>query len=251
MLLSAVLFDVDGTISETEDFHRKSFNEAFKEFNLDWFWDEAIYKELINIGDGKERIEYYIKRAWPEMLEYKNLTKYINSIHKVKNEIFKDFIMDSEITFRPGVLRLINELKENDVRIAIVSSTTQEDLLTLFKNGLNMNPNSTFDLIAHGECTKKKRPSPEIYEWILEKLRIAPQSCVAIEDSLRGLKSAVNANINVLVTPSVYTKNENFEEANVVVSSLGEGDKPFQVIKGKTYGNKLVNIDLLRKIINH
>ena len=251
MLLSAVLFDVDGTISETENFHRKSFNESFKEFNLDWFWDEAIYKELINIGDGKERIEYYIKRAWPEMLEYKNLTKYINSIHKVKNEIFKDFIMDSEITFRPGVLRLINELKENDIRIAIVSSTKQEDLLTLFKNGLNMNPNSTFDLIAHGECTKNKRPSPEIYEWILEKLRIAPQSCVAIEDSLRGLKSAVNANINVLVTPSIYTTNENFEEANVVVTSLGEDDKPFEVIKGKTYGNKLVNIDLLNKIINH
>ena len=251
MLLSAVLFDVDGTISETEDFHRKSFNEAFKEFNLDWFWDEAIYKELINIGDGKERIEYHIKRAWPEMLEYKNLTKYINSIHKVKNEIFKDFIMDSDITFRPGVLRLINELRENNIRIAIVSSTTQDDLLTLFKNGLNMDPTSTFDLIAHGGCTENKRPSPEIYEWILEKLRIAPQSCVAIEDSLRGLRSAVNANINVLVTPSLYTKNENFEEANIVVSSLGEYEKPFEVIKGKTHGNELVNIDLLNKIINH
>jgi len=251
MLLSAVLFDVDGTISETEDFHRKSFNEAFKEFNLDWFWDEAIYKELINIGDGKERIEYYIKRAWPEMLEYKNLTKYINSIHKVKNEIFKDFIMDCDIKFRPGVVRLINELRENNVRIAIVSSTTQDDLFTLFKNGLNMDPNTTFDLIAHGDCTEKKRPSPEIYEWILEKLRIAPQSCVAIEDSLRGLRSAVNANINVLVTPSIYTKNEDFKEANIVVSSLGEYDEPFNVIKGKTHGNKLVNIDLLNKIINH
>ena len=177
MLLSAVLFDVDGTIAETEDFHRRSFNESFKEFNLDWFWDEAIYKELINIGDGKERIECYIKRAWPEMLEYKNLTKYINSIHKVKNEIFKDFIMDSKISFRPGVLRLINELKDNDVRIAIVSSTKQDDLLTLFKKGLNMNPKSTFDLIAHGECTENKRPSPEIYEWILEKLSPAVMCC--------------------------------------------------------------------------
>ncbi len=251
MLLSAVLFDVDGTISETEDFHRKSFNEAFKEFNLDWFWDEAIYTELINIGDGKERIEYYIKRAWPEMLEYKNLTKYINSIHKVKNEIFKDFVLDSDIKFRPGVLRLINELKEKNVRIAIVSSTTQEDLFTLFKKGLNMDPNSTFDLIAHGGCTENKRPSPEIYEWILEKMRIAPQSCVAIEDSLRGLRSAVNANINVLVTPSIYTKKEDFKEANIVVSSLGEYDEPFKVIQGKVHGNKLVNIDLLNKIINY
>ena len=93
MLLSAVLFDLDGTIAETEDLHRRCFNESFKEFNLDWFWDEAIYKELINIGDGEDRIENYIKRAWPEMLEYKNLTKYINSIHKVKNELFEDYIL--------------------------------------------------------------------------------------------------------------------------------------------------------------
>ena len=112
-------------------------------------------------------------------------------------------------------------------------------------------PNSTFDLITHGGCTENKRPSPEIYEWILEKMRIAPQSCVAIEDSLRGLRSAVNANINVLVTPSIYTKNEDFKEANIVVSSLGEYDEPFKVIQGKVHGNKLVNIDLLNKIINY
>ena len=155
MLLSAVIFDVDGTISETEELHRKSFNESFKEFNLDWFWDEAIYKELINIGSGVERIEYYIKRAWPEMMEYKNLTKYINSIHKVKNEIFEDYIVESEIKPRPGVIRLINELKENKIRIAIVSSTSESNLLKLFKEGLNIDPLTTFDLIAHGDCTKK------------------------------------------------------------------------------------------------
>ena len=112
MKLSAVLFDVDGTIAETEDLHRRSFNESFKEFNLDWFWDEAIYKELINVGDGMERIKYYIKRAWPEMLEYKNLNKYMSSIHKVKNEIFRDLVIESKVKPRTGVIRLINDLKK-------------------------------------------------------------------------------------------------------------------------------------------
>tara|TARA_B100001559_G_scaffold172215_1_gene144275 strand:- start:30 stop:785 length:756 start_codon:yes stop_codon:yes gene_type:complete len=249
MLLSAVLFDVDGTIAETEDFHRKSFNESFKEFNLDWFWDEAIYKELINIGDGVERIEYYIKRAWPEMMEYKNLTKYINSIHKVKNEIFEDYILESEINPRPGVVRLINELKENNIRIAIVSSTSEANLLTLFNKGLNIDPTKLFDLIAHGNCTKNKRPSPEIYEWILEKLRLPPQSCIAIEDSLRGVESAKNANINVIVTPSTFTKDENFSDAKLVVSNLGEQDAPFHKIQGNVYGNTLVNFNLISKLL--
>ena len=112
MLLSAVFFDVDGTIAETEELHRMSFNESFKEFNLNWFWDKPIYKRLINIGGGKERIEHYIRRAWPEMLEYKNLNKYINSIHKVKSEIYEDYINESKVEFRPGVFRLMEELKK-------------------------------------------------------------------------------------------------------------------------------------------
>jgi len=250
MLLSAVLFDVDGTIAETEDFHRRSFNESFREFNLDWFWDEAIYKELINIGGGKERIEYYIRRAWPEMLDYKNLTKYINSIHKVKNEIFEDYVVESEIKPRPGIVRLIKELKENNIRIAIVSSNSEENLHTLFKQGLNIDPNKTFDLIAHGDCTKNKRPSPEIYEWILEKLRLPSQSCIAIEDSPRGVEAAHNANLNTLVTPSIFTKDEDFREVKLVLSDLGETNKPFEKIKGETFGNKIVNLNLLKKIVN-
>ena len=112
MELSAVLFDVDGTIAETEEFHRKSFNEAFKEFNLDWFWDEAIYTELINVGGGKERIMHHIKRAWPEMLNYKNLSKYVDSIHKTKNEIDENYILESNLKTRPGVIRLIDKLKK-------------------------------------------------------------------------------------------------------------------------------------------
>ena len=109
MELSAVFFDVDGTISETEEFHRKSFNESFKEFSLDWFWDEAIYKELINIG-GEKRIMFHLK-AWPEMLEYKNLSNYVDSIHKIKNEIYEDYINDSQKA-QAWVFRLIEELKQ-------------------------------------------------------------------------------------------------------------------------------------------
>ena len=96
MLLSAVFFDVDGTIAETEELHRRSFNESFKEFNLDWFWDKPIYKELINIGGGKERIEYYMKRAWPEMLEYKNFgRKSLNELIEKLETMGLKFGMDT------------------------------------------------------------------------------------------------------------------------------------------------------------
>ena len=248
MKLSAVLFDVDGTIAETEEYHRKSFNESFKEFNLDWFWDEAIYKELINVGGGKERIMYHIKRAWPEMLNYKNLSKYIDSIHKIKNEIFEDFMKDMVIKPRKGVIRLINELKERKIRLAIVSSSSESNILNLFNNALKININEKFDIIAHGDITKNKKPSPEIYEWTLEKMRLPPQSCLAIEDSPRGMESALRANINVVVTPSILTSGEKFDGAKLVVSDLGEFDEPFQKISGEDFGYEYVCYDMLQKI---
>ncbi len=249
MLLSAIFFDVDGTLCETEDLHRKSFNESFKEFNLDWFWDKAIYKELINIGGGKERIEHYMKRAWPEMLEYKNLGKYINSIHKVKNEIYEDYLNESKVELRPGVLRLIKLLKKNDIRIGLVSSSSEINIKSLLKS-LKIKSKDYFDIIAHGDCTKNKKPSPEIYEWALEKLQLSSQSCIAIEDSPRGVESALNANIKVIVTPSDYTTDEIFKNADLVVSHLGELNQPLKKISGKIKVSKVVDLALLREIIN-
>ena len=192
MELSAVFFDVDGTIAETENYHRKAFNDAFKEFNLDWYWDEPIYKELINIGGGKERIMYHIKRAWPEMLTYKKI--YLNmstQFIKKKNEIYEDYLNESKIKTRPGVIRLINELKDKSIKIGLVSSTSEVNLINLFEKGLKIDHTKFFDIIAHGDITPKtKKPSPEIYEWVLEKLRLPAQACLAIEDSPRGLDAA-------------------------------------------------------------
>ena len=248
MDLSAVLFDVDGTIAETEEFHRKAFNESFKEFNLDWFWDEAIYKELINVGGGKERIEYHINRAWPEMLDIKNLNKYIKSIHDTKNEIYGDIMKENKVYFRPGILRLIRDLKKNEIKVALVSSASEKNLISLFKDGLKTDHKKLFDFIAHGDITKNKKPSPEIYEWTLEKLKLPSSGCVAIEDSPRGLDSALKANLKVVVTPSKLSSCESFSGANLVVSDLGDENKPFKVISGNTYGFKVVNYKLLSKL---
>jgi len=248
MELNAVFFDVDGTIAETEEYHRKSFNESFKEFSLDWFWDEAIYKELINIGGGKERIMFHLKKAWPEMLEYKNLSNYVDSIHKIKNEIYDDYINDSKINARPGVFRLIEELKTNNISIALVSATSEENILNLFNKGFDIDPYEMFDLVAHGDCTKLKKPSPEIYEWTLQKLQLPSEACVAIEDSPRGLESSNNANIKTIITPSKLTLGEKFKGAKLVVSNLGEPDKPFEAISGETYKHNCVSFELLKMI---
>ena len=248
MKLNAILFDVGGTIAESEEIHRASFNEAFKEFGLNWYWDEAIYRELVFIGGGKERIKHYITRAWPEMLKQKNLTKYIESVHKIKGQIYEEFLNDSQLKARPGIIRLLKELKNEKIRLAIVSDTTEENLINLFKKGLGINPIEWFEILAHGGCTIQKKPSPDIYLWTLERLKLPPESCLAIEDAPRGVDSAIDAGLKVLVTPSIYTLEEKFEKSSLLLSHLGEPEEPFNVIKGDAFGHSFVDLDLLKKI---
>ena len=248
MELKAVLFDVDGTIAESEELHRKAFNESFKEYGLSWFWDEAIYRELTLVGGGRERIMHYIERTSPEMLTYKNLTSYIDSLHKVKSQIYKDNLNEIGITLRPGVRRLIDELKKNNIRMSLVSSTTEENLHNLFQIGLNVNPGDWFEIIGHGDCTKFKKPSPEIYHWVLEKMKLPAGGCVAIEDAPRGVDSAVSAGLKVIITPSKYTNQEIFEKGDLVLSDLGEPGKPFKVLKGDVFNKSFVDLGLIKKM---
>ena len=122
------------------------------------------------------------------------------------------------------------------------------NLLNLFNKGFKIDPYEMFDLVAHGDCTKLKKPSPEIYEWALQKLQLPSEACMAIEDSPRGLESSNNANIKTIITPSKLTIEENFKEARLVISNLGEPDKPFNVISGEAFNHEYVSFELLQKI---
>tara|TARA_B100000989_G_C19414146_1_gene415687 strand:+ start:63 stop:821 length:759 start_codon:yes stop_codon:yes gene_type:complete len=248
MNLSAVLFDVGGTIAESEEIHRISFNEAFKEYGLSWYWDEAIYKELICVGGGKERINYYIKRAWPEMLKQKNFSNYVNTLHRLKSQIYVELMNDMKIKARPGVLRLLNELREAKIRLAIVSDTLEQNLINLFKKGLDIDPIEWFEVIAHGDCVDYKKPAPDLYMWALEKLQLHPDACLAIEDAPRGMISAHEAGLKVIITPSKYTKEEKFDLANIVISDLGEPNIPFKLLKGQCYKKEFVDLEVLEMI---
>ena len=143
---------------------------------------------------------------------------------------------------------MINELKKKKINVALVSSTSEINLLNLFRLGLKIEAEKYFDLIAHGDCTKLKKPSSEIYEWALEKLQLPADACISIEDSPRGLESSSGANIKTIITPSKLTKDENFKGAKLVVSDLGEPKIPFKKISGNNFDYNFVSVDLLKKI---
>ena len=233
--LQAVLFDVDGTLADTEqDGHRLAFNAAFKQFNLDWNWDIDLYGELLQVTGGKERIRYYIERYVPAELNKSDLTDWIASLHKTKTKYFESLMETGSIPLRPGVARLIHELRQEKIKLAIATTTTMENVTALLKSTLGEESIGWFDVIGAGDIVPMKKPAPDIYQWVLDQLKLTAQQCIAIEDSENGLKSALAANLPTLITVSGYTRLQDFNGAVAVLSDLGEPSQPFTPIKNMT-----------------
>ena len=189
--LKAVLFDVDGTLADTEqDGHRPAFNAAFKEFGLSWDWDIPLYGKLLKITGGKERIRFYIENYVAEELNRPNLDEWIASLHKAKTGHFKELMTRGDIPLRPGVKRLIHELRSKGIKIAIATTTTPENVTYLLESTLGKNALELFDIIGAGDIVPQKKPAPDIYLWVLNKLQLDPSECIAIEDTNLGVQYA-------------------------------------------------------------
>ncbi|HQR58602.1 MAG TPA: HAD family hydrolase [Azonexus sp.] len=220
--LHALIFDVDGTLAETErDGHRPAFNAAFSELGLDWHWDEALYRRLLDITGGKERIRHFAARHAPEMAAGANFEVLVRRLHLAKTAHYVRLVEQRCLPLRPGIARLIDEARQAGIRLAIATTTSPDNVEALLRASLAPEAANWFEVIGAGDIVAAKKPAPDIYCWVLDRLGLPADACLAIEDSENGLKSALTAGLRCLVTVSEYTAGQDFAGAEAVVSDLG------------------------------
>ncbi len=218
MKIQCLIFDFDGTLAETEEAHRNAFNKAFNSNKLNWYWDQHIYKKLLQIAGGKERIEFYNKSISSNSKQLSS--KDIEEIHFQKTKFYSQSVSQGLVQLRPGIRELLEKAKCNKKKIAISTSTSRENVTLLLKSCLNKNPEDIFSFISTGDLVQKKKPSPDLYKLVLAEMNLMPEECLAFEDSKIGLVSAKRANIKTAVNPSQYSMGDNFDEADYFLTSF-------------------------------
>ena len=249
-MLEALIFDVDGTLADTErDGHRVSFNAAFAEAGLDWEWSVPLYGELLAVTGGKERIRHYLDHYNTAFERPTGLDSLIAGLHASKTRHYTGMLAAGRVPLRPGVRRLLEEARAEGVRLAIATTTTPANVMALLEHANPEIPASWFELIAAGDVVAAKKPAPDIFNYTLEQMGLDPSRCIALEDSENGLRAASGAGLRTIVTTNDYTRDQDFSGAELVLNHLGEPDRPFIVLKGAVNGKSYLDLDTLRKLV--
>lgn len=225
MSLQALIFDVDGTLAETErDAHLPAFNDAFRAAGLDWHWSPEFYGELLAVTGGKERIRHYCERYHPDALARPDFERFVQSLHDDKTARYVALVNRGALPLRPGVANLLNEARQAGVKLAIATTTSLGNVTALLDASLAPGASAWFDVIGAGDVVPKKKPAPDVYLWVLDRLGLSADRCLAVEDSANGVRSACAAGIPTVVTEAQYTRGEDFAGAVAVLPDLATTD---------------------------
>jgi HAD superfamily hydrolase (TIGR01509 family) len=221
-MLSALIFDVDGTLADTESAHRAAFNHAFAEVGRDWVWDEATYKKLLEISGGKERILHYWKQVQPDITQVNGsgVQDTVDRMHALKTAAYEHAVQDGSVQLRPGVLRLIESAYQDGLRLAIATTTSPVNISALLRAAIGPDWSHYFMVIEDASTAPIKKPHPQVYLQTLKRLQLPAAECLAFEDSANGLKAALKAGLPTIITPNGFTADHHFTGALRILPDL-------------------------------
>ncbi|MBB4843775.1 beta-phosphoglucomutase-like phosphatase (HAD superfamily) [Paucibacter oligotrophus] len=212
-MLQALIFDVDGTLADTESAHLAAFNQAFATLKLGWHWDQQLYTRLLKVAGGHERIAHFWQMHEPATAKHQDTPACIAAIHALKTRFYTEALQQSHLPLRPGVLDLLEAAAQLGLPLALATTTTPANIEALLRPQLGSLWRRWFAAVGDGSTAPRKKPDPQVYQQVLAQLKLPASACLAIEDSEIGLRAARAAGLSTLVAPSAYTRGQDFSQA--------------------------------------
>ena len=222
-MINSILWDVDGTLAETErDGHLKAFNQAFEALGLPWRWSERRYGELLAVAGGRERLlhDMQSQRAAPTLPRQRQVLA--ERVHHLKNELYARIVAGGELPLREGVRELLDDCERARVRLGIVTTTSLSNVEVLLKTHLGKDWESKFATVVCAEQAPMKKPHSQAYLLALDALKLRAHEAVALEDAEAGIAAAKAAGVPVIVTRSHFFAQSKSEGTLAVGPSLGQ-----------------------------
>ena len=221
-MLQALIFDVDGTLADTEAAHRAAFNLAFEQEGLDWVWDEALYTRLLDVSGGKERLLHYWTQRHPEVrdVDGAGVRDTIARLHELKTAAYEAMVNDGAVSLRPGVLHLIDAASQAGLQLAIATTTSPVNIAALLRAAIGSDWRQFFGIVEDASTAAIKKPHPQVYLQTLQRLQLPAAACLAFEDSANGLRAARGAGLATVITPTGFTADHDFSGALKVLPNL-------------------------------
>ena len=213
--MKSILIGSIGVLTECSEIQRRAFNEAFKDFGLDWYWNVANYVKMLDTPGGIDRIIKYSNLKFDQNIA--------NKIHSLKIKYFDLFSKDN-LKPRDGILDVINYAHNNDIKLGFITTTNEATLNLVMKNLSKFIDFSQFDLITYDKFAKNKKPDPDIYNYTIEKLKLTPKTSLAIENTLESCNSSIQANLYTLFYPGEYSL---CEDNSKTIKNIFEAVKSF------------------------
>lgn len=248
MSLKALIFDVDGTLADTEEAHRQAFNAAFRQHGLAWDWSALRYRDLLRVAGGKERILHYIAGLGLPEEEAGRLRDLVPALHRAKTRRFAELVAVGEVVPRPGVARLLREARAAGLRLAIATTTSPANVAALLPRILGEAATSWFSVISAGDAVSRKKPAPDIYQDALMRLGMTAKGCVAFEDSDLGVRSAKAAGLFTVAVPTTWTADHDLSAADVLLPSLGDPESPLDPATRHGLGGRWLGLHQLERL---
>ena len=214
MTLQALIFDVDGTLADTELAHLAAFNQAFAQEGIGWQWDVPLYTQLLEVSGGKERMLHYWRQVRPDVTDLGNgVQATIARLHELKTAAYEQAVRDGAVQLRPGVLALIEAAHAEGLRLAIATTTSAVNIVALLRRAIGPDWQRFFTVVEDASTAPRKKPDPMVYQQTLARLAVPAAACLAFEDSANGLMAARTAKLATIVTPNDFTAHHDFTGA--------------------------------------